>query len=274
MRRAFCQTTGKFEDPPVANEDSVTANEASSCIAVSDGAGGGGVYADRWSRYLLENLPAGPLRSFEELDKWISDIWEPFYDDCEARASKVGGILLDKFYDEGSFATLVAVWQTSPGQCEWIEYGDSVAFCYNPFTKELQHSFTSLRDFSMPPSLINCKDELARCGFRSGAFQVEEGCLVFCTSDALAHYILMMYEVSRPDLFEVELMDEIKSHTRGSNFTRAALGGEKVDFEKEVIAKLHNIVRNRHNFILHLQALERRGLLAHDDYSLAMMEIG
>ena len=39
----------KFEEG-IVNEDAVIARE--NVIAVSDGAGGGGVFAERWSRYL------------------------------------------------------------------------------------------------------------------------------------------------------------------------------------------------------------------------------
>ena len=94
----------------ITNEDAVIARDYA--IAVSDGAGGGGVFADLWSHYLVEHLPEKPIKSYQAFDKWIDSIWEPFYNDCEKEAQKEGGMLLNKFYDEGSFATLVAVWKT------------------------------------------------------------------------------------------------------------------------------------------------------------------
>ena len=39
----------------LVNEDAAVAKER--LIAVSDGAGGGGVFADCWSQYLVNNLP-------------------------------------------------------------------------------------------------------------------------------------------------------------------------------------------------------------------------
>ena len=39
----------------IPNEDAVIAKD--SLIAVSDGAGGGGVFADQWSKYLVDKLP-------------------------------------------------------------------------------------------------------------------------------------------------------------------------------------------------------------------------
>ena len=99
----------KFEDG-VLNEDAVFYSP--SLIAVSDGAGGGGVFAERWSHYLVYNLQSKPITSFEELDAWIENIWEQFYNECEAWAKKQqDGLFLKKFYDEGSFATLAALWQ-------------------------------------------------------------------------------------------------------------------------------------------------------------------
>ena len=273
LRKAYCQSVAKFETPPMTNEDAAFASEAMRYIAVSDGAGGGGVYADLWSKYLVGNLPSTPILEFSELDAWLESIWEPFYNTCEVTAKQIGGLFLDKFYDEGSFATLVALWQTTPNECRWISYGDSVAFCYNPLTKELQHSFTSLYDFSKAPYLINCKDELNPVGFHSGCFQTERGSIVFCASDALSHYILSLYEASNTLFFNNEIQDEISAHTKNSNYTKVALGIKKIDFEKDVILKLVSIVKNKHNFEQHLRALVNKGLLAHDDYSLSVLLI-
>ena len=114
----------KFEEG-IINEDAAIAKKEA--IAVSDGAGGGGVFADLWSKYLVEHLPDKPIKNYKAFDKWIDGIWEPFYNDCEEKAKAEGGMFLNKFYDEGSFATLVAVWKNG----QWVSYGDSVAFCYN-----------------------------------------------------------------------------------------------------------------------------------------------
>ena len=39
----------------ITNEDAAISNKE--IIAVSDGAGGGGVFAEHWSKYLVDNLP-------------------------------------------------------------------------------------------------------------------------------------------------------------------------------------------------------------------------
>lgn len=253
----------KFEEG-IVNEDAAIATE--SVIAVSDGAGGGGLFAERWSQYLVDHLPDKPIKNYKAFDKWIDGIWEPFYNDCEEEAKKIGGLLLNKFYDEGSFATLVAVWRNG----SWISYGDSVAFCYNKNTGELQHSFTHLADFNNPPYLINCKDSLDEKGFNRGLFKVDNNCLVFAASDTLAHYILMMYEVAHKDMFADELQGAIDVQTKNSNFIKTAMVSDSIDFEKDVIRKLQNcttwpILQS------HIKGLKKKGLIGHDDYSFVMM---
>lgn len=253
----------KFEEG-IVNEDAVIAKKE--LIAVSDGAGGGGVFAERWSKYLVNHLPDKPIKDYKAFDKWIDGIWEPFYNDCEEEAEKIGGLFLNKFYDEGSFATFVAVWKNGM----WISYGDSVAFCYNQKSKDLQCSFTRLADFNNPPYLINCKDPLDEKGFRRGQFAIDDDCVIMATSDTLAHYILMMYEVSHKDRFSEELQEAINAQTKNSNFIKAAMSFEGLDFERDVICKLLNcsswpILKN------HIRGLKKKGLIGHDDYSFVIM---
>lgn len=253
----------KFEDG-IVNED--TAKATQKWIAVSDGAGGGGVFADQWSKFLVEHLPDESITAYNAFDNWIESIWEPFYNDCEEAAKAEGGMLLNKFYDEGSFATIVSVWKDG----HWMSYGDSVAFCYDRASSRLQHSFGRIVEFNNPPYLVNCKDPTDEKGFRSGQFEITEDCVVFAASDALAHYIMMMYEVSHKDDYKEELQEAINAQTKDSNFIMAALGMKKADFEKDVIDKLLNC-RNEWNFKQHLQSLRKKGLIGHDDYSIAIM---
>lgn len=254
---------GKFEEGLI-NEDAVIAKDC--LIAVSDGAGGGGLFADCWSRYLVEHLPDKPITDYQAFDNWLDGIWEPFYNECEVKAQKEGGMLLNKFYDEGSFATIAVAWKSG----EWVSYGDSVVFCYDKETGNLQHSFTKLVDFNNPPYLINCKDPTDEKGFRYGHFNISRESVVFVTSDALAHYILMMYEVTHKDEFWQALQEGIDAKTKNSNFIKTAMSLNKLDFEKDVLDKLLNC-NNAVNLFRHLQSLRRKELIGHDDYSIAVL---
>ncbi len=248
----------------LVNEDAAIAK--SSLIAVSDGAGGGGVFADLWSRYLVEHLPNEPIGDYLAFDKWIDGIWEPFYNDCEKKAKQEGGMLLNKFYDEGSFATLVVVWKDG----HWMSYGDSVAFCYDRKTGKLQHSFGRIVDFNHPPYLVNCKDPSDEKGFKFGRFEMNDDCIIFAASDALAHYILMMYELAHKDWFAEELQEATDAQTKNSNLIRTAMRLRKVDFAKDVIQKMQNC-QYQQQFTAHIARLRKMGIIALDDYSLAIL---
>lgn len=251
-------------DEGLVNEDAALAKDT--LIAISDGAGGGGVFADLWSRYLVEHLPDNPITDYLAFDNWIDGIWEPFYNDCEKLAQLESGLLLNKFYDEGSFATIVSVWKNG----QWMCYGDSVAFCYDLNTGVLQHTFGRIVDFNNPPYLVNCKEQTDEKGFKSGSFKVGHHSILFAASDALAHYILMMYEVAHQERYKEELQEAVNALTKDSNFIRTALNLKMVDFEKDVIRKLLNCT-NTVNFTRHLRRLRKKGLIGHDDYSFVIM---
>lgn len=253
----------KFEEG-IVNEDAAIARK--DVIAVSDGAGGGGVFAERWSQYLVDHLPDKPIKNYKAFDKWIDGIWEPFYNECEEEAQKIGGLFLNKFYDEGSFATLVAVWENGL----WISFGDSVAFCYNKKTGELLHTFGRIVEFNNPPYLVNCKDPTDKKGFKRGIFDISEDCIVFAASDTLAHYIIMMYEIAHKDKYEGELQEAIEAQTKDSNFIKTAMRLRKIDFDKDVIRKLENC-KHPQQLKLHIECLKRWGFIGHDDYSLVIM---
>lgn len=264
--KARCISIVKPE-PNTINEDAALAR--TDCIAVADGAGGGGMFAERWSRYLLDNLPTEPISTFERLDQWIDGIWEPFYNDCEKMAKAMDGMVLSKFYDEGSFSTLAAMWH-----CEdkvlWTSYGDSVAFCYDKKTGLLQFSISSLAKFNEPPYLISCKDPLRKEGFAHGEFQHTSQNIYFVTSDALAHYIIMMYMVSKKALFQAQLDEALNAHSKNATYIKSAMMMPHIDFDK-VLTKLLNCIGHKWNFSNHLAANRRRHLIAIDDYSLAAL---
>lgn len=252
------------------NEDAVKSTQE--LIAVSDGAGGGGVFAEKWSAYLLEKLPNSPIGTADELDAWLETIWEEYYNAQEEEAKQLNPMLLDKFYDEGSFATLAALWRVSPQACQWMSFGDSVVFHYHRKTKKLEHSFSQLSDFNNSPYLLSCKDELQKQGFRSGAFAIDADSVLLMASDALAHYILMMYAVYHPEEYREDLQAVQAQLSKNSNLVRTAMAGNRSQgFEKEVIDALIANAESESRFKSYLEDLHRKGLLAIDDYSLAVM---
>ena len=270
----FAVSIRKFESGSDINEDSAVAEP--SFIAVSDGAGGGGLFADRWSSFLTSHLPDSPISSADELERWLTGIWEQFYDEAEAEAQKRGGIYLDKFYDEGAFATLVAVWQSAPDKFSWISFGDSVAFAFNRRTHSLQHSFSSLQDFSRPPALINCKDPLRKERFCSGTFTADPDTVVFCASDALSHYFIMRYEAEHQgdERLASDLFAVANGLSRNAIYVNSLLADRPSSSLADELERVFFPLASSGNyealFSAHMQHLEQAHLLGHDDYSFAM----
>lgn len=264
--RMNCFSFGKNEANCI-NEDAAKAGEM--FVAVSDGAGGGGVFADRWSERLLANLSAEPIASSVELNAWLDNFADDFYEECEKEAIKKGGLFLDKFYEEGSFATLSVIWKTSNDECAWLQYGDSVAFCWNPDSGLLQHSFSSLQEFDSPPFLINTIEKVVENGVRTGKFSLKQNSVVFVASDALSHLLLMLYAIENQNLSNYKEMVEqaLAAHSKTSNLVRVAMNDNtsfKMVLDTLLSDKLNDCDKQKF-----LYDLELKGLLARDDYSLA-----
>ena len=262
-------TIGKIGYGQVCEDASIS---VPGMAAVSDGAGGGGLFADEWARYLLKHLDTTkPITTFEQLDVWIDGFWETFYDTYLEKARQADVMLYDKFLDEGAFATLATVWKRDEQSVSWMTYGDSVVFCYHQRSGILEHSFTSLSDFSKAPFLINCKDPLVPEGFRCGSFALEsEHDVVFVCSDALSFYVMMMYEITHPEQYVSELERVRATHSRQCNYLLKAQLQPKLDFSK-CLKTLLNCCGHGRNFERHIQSLLAKQLIAEDDYSLAIL---
>lgn len=250
------------------NEDAVYAD--SNMIAVSDGAGGGGLFADKWSNYLLTHLPSHPMLTFKSLDEWIDSIWENFYNQMEIAAKKLGSVEVNKFYDEGSLATIAAMWEND-NIIDWVTYGDSTVFCYDYDSKILSSNIVDLRTYNEAPYLINVNSPLQKDGITCGSFQISKSRIFFCASDALSHYILASYFVANKQLFEDKLQYAIDCNTKNSNFIKTLLAVPHIDFERDVLLKLFNSSKNKGNFAKHIHKLHASGKIALDDYSIAFL---
>jgi len=265
MIKARGKSISKFEDN-VLNEDSFSILQ--NRIAVSDGAGGGGVFAERWSSFLTSHLPFEPIADFTSFDKWIDGIWEGFYNEQEKDAKKIGGLFLNKFYDEGSFATLVAAWGEGP-TINWIVYGDSVIFRYGRKTGELRSSFQKYSDFAKAPSLINWKDPCDSSALKIGKFDIDDDSVILLASDTLSQFIIMMYLYCNGG--REELLEVANGYSKMSNQVKCILASNfAIDFYSNVLNPLCRSVCYGY-FPSYLKKLYLSGFLGYDDYTLVVM---
>lgn len=134
----------------------------------------------------------------------------------------------------------------------------------------MEHSFTRLADFSNPPLLVSCKDPLKADGFRCGTYHLDDTSEVFAASDALSHYVLMMYELSKRSEFESELMEVQMKQTRNSLLLQMA-EKKSFDFEKDVITPLLSSAESEYTFKSLLESLYSQKVIEADDYTLAIL---
>lgn len=264
MKRFRSISIGKLNEDTVCEDSSIS---SPSLIAVSDGAGGGGLFAERWSKYLLDNLPDNPFESAEQLDLWVGSIWEPFYEMCEKDAKRMNGMSLRKFYEEGSYATLAAAWIDN-GVAKWITYGDSVVFHYRTTSDELEWSHMNLFEFNEAPFLIGTSSMLSPQGFKKGVFHLSSDSVVFIASDALSHFIIMMYEIRHFLSYESDILKALDTRLKNYNVVLTAKTSYNARYNNHIMKALSSS-GNKANFTRHLTALLRRGVILNDDYSLA-----
>lgn len=153
-----------------------------------------------------------------------------------------------------------------------MAYGDSVVFHYSFQTGVLEHSFTKLADFSNPPRLVSCKDPLEEDGFRNGEFVLDDSSVVFAASDALSHYILMMYELAHCKEFGEELAEEYLKQSGNSQLQKTA-GTMKFDFEKDVLQSLLDATSSSSRFELCLKEQNPKGVVDLDDFTLVYLAL-
>lgn len=126
-----------------------------------------------------------------------------------------------------------------------------------------------MADFSNPPRLVSCKDPLEE-GFRSGVFSIDDASIVFAASDALSHYVLMMYELSKSEEFESELMELRMKRTSNSQLLQMA-EKEALKFYDDVLNPLLRSVDSEADFKELMESLCVKKLIDTDDYTLAIL---
>jgi hypothetical protein len=186
-----------------SNEDSWYKDK--NVVAISDGAGGVGILADIWSETLVKTIPlTTPFHDCNELDNWIALFWEGFYEKYSKELSN-DPWQIKKFEDEGSLATLAALWKIDENKFKYQSYGDSALFIYD--TKEgvlkIQNNIKSINFFGTSPALINWKTEQHSAEyFYQQDILLQENEEIILATDGIAMYIFGAYMVYSKSITE------------------------------------------------------------------------
>jgi hypothetical protein len=165
-------------------------------IALADGAGGYGVFAAEWAEFLCQNLPEKPLCTLAEVDAWLGEHCTRFYETYLPLAQG-NTFVSNKFLQEGSAATLVAVWIDETEKLfHFVNIGDSLLFIYDKKSQELfaPKHIESVLFFEQNPVLLNWADEKTNDSqFSAGTYQLVDNQVLILASDATAQWIWLNY---------------------------------------------------------------------------------
>ena len=101
-------------------------------------------------------------------------------------------------------------------------------------------------------------------------FSIDDASIVFAASDALSHYVLMMYELSKSEAFESELMELRMKRTSNSQLLQMA-EKEALKFYDDVLNPLLRSVDSEADFKELMESLCVKKLIDTDDYTLAIL---
>ncbi len=272
-------TTEKMGDPS-PTEDAVLAQrpnlddaDENTILAVSDGAGGYGIFATDWAEYLLSKLPSKTFGNFDTFKTWTDEIWEEFYKGIEERIKEKKDIMVsNKFNKEGSDATLIACW-IKENRLDWCFYGDSALFVYNKSEDKMRlMTQEDLSVYDSRPSLINWKNLPKEEAYKGDTFELKQDDIILLASDALSCYISMAYYAYIDDprmkecTYKLAMFAEnmLKHNTQEKeNFQDK----ESLNFYTLYLEPLLNCADND-AFRAYLRKLYEQKILLDDDFSL------
>lgn len=269
LRRIIGQSIAKRDNQGIIpNEDHFLLENP---IAVSDGAGGAGLFTGEWAEYLCNHLPVEPISTFELFSGWVNSIWEPFCNKYQSIAEERG--IGAKFLSDGSWATLLAVWLPDfiNQKFRWLAYGDSALFIFD--IEEKRMDFCSVKDvnlFNESPYLINWKEDPSPVGFSNGEFILNNNQIVLLASDAMSQYILLKYligENSESAKSQLSML-EVSGSRLSVQLAKMKIASDARDFFSITLPELIESLNSVECFQRLTDKLKQKGFLAFDDYTL------
>jgi hypothetical protein len=247
-------------------------------FALSDGAGGTGIFANRWAKRLVESVPKQPLHTIEETTQWLLGFSEEYISEIEHKVIS-NEISRTKFDLEGSYASFAAVWTYSSETqsqywFDWLTVGDSACFIYDKQNKTLkiQPYLENPIQFTYSPNLINCFDtNIPSESFCAGKKEPLNGKIVLLASDALAQFIYFQYLV-RHNKTVLEEFQQKPSPLKGIVSNTLVSYNTELSFE-DLLYLLKGQLTDENNFKTFLYQLCDSHIIAHDDYSLIWIEL-
>jgi hypothetical protein len=246
-------------------------------IAMSDGAGGAGIYCKAWANHLVNNQPIIPFDSKTSTNEWFLNNCKSFFKENIKLVNKMDSFILEKFIKEGSYATLFfAWWNKQTNVLHYVGIGDTTLFVfskeneiYNTILITPINKQNSLDDF---PKLLNWNKELNYDMSTSEITLKSEDILIICT-DSIARW--MIYNLMVIDTLETQrLLGESILKSIDSNILLDMKLLNQFTNLSDMLLKLENTVNKSLTFFKNeLEKSINENVLEKDDFTIFFKRI-
>ena len=261
------------------NEDAIAIKEdfEKNLFAMSDGAGGAGIYCKEWANHIVNNQPEFPILSNEEANKWFQILSKSFYDFIKPKINYDNVFIGERFDSEGSYATLLYVWVSKREKKYFLSgIGDTTLFHFkktnDDYSISLIEPINKQASLNDNPDLINWQKPLGY-SLLSKCVEYENGDTIIICTDSLSRRIV--YQLLLINQFETEkcLNENInKSYRR--DFLEHLEINQKIFNMNEFIKYLRNLIgMSADSFRTELTKWVERNELEKDDYSFIIIDL-
>ncbi|MBF0355812.1 MAG: hypothetical protein HQL43_11305 [Alphaproteobacteria bacterium] len=250
--------------------------------AVSDGAGGTGLFCGAWAETLVNRLPGRPIVGINELNRWLDCFCLSFRSDYSQRA-KSQPVKHAKFVKEGSCATLAACWLSflrGRAVMRWLGYGDSQIMVFDRTGPRpvLTTSFPStLSDLGRTPALLNWKDLPDKAKLSTGVATLPARATIAVASDGIGQYLLLRYlALHAPGASNSKMSEAFSRLAEGDSKLGDAIRAQRKQAQEpfaRVLDALRQALKSDQAFLAYVRARHKEGLLANDDATLLLIDI-
>jgi hypothetical protein len=261
------------------NEDALRIFENSNfnLFAMSDGAGGAGIYCKEWANYIVENQPEFPILSNEEANIWFQKISKSFYEFIKPIVNYDNIFIGERFDSEGSYATLLYVWVSKTEKKYFLSgIGDTTLFHFkktnDDYSISLIEPISKQSSLDDNPCLINWQKPTEN-SLLSKCIEYENGDTMIICTDSLSRRII--YQLLLINQFETEqCLSEKINKTYRRDFLEHLKINQRVFKMNEFVAYLRNLIgMNSKSFRSELTKWVERNELEKDDYSFIIIDL-
>jgi len=256
-------------------------NKSSLFYAVSDGAGGCGVFCKEWAKYLTINIPKNPqlINQSKSMD-WFYKISQGFYEEVIAKQDLSDLVLQRKVFKEGSYATLVVCWiDKNSDKLFYSSIGDSCLFYFEKQNQIYQlktiSSLNQQDDIDDSPNLLNWNIEIKQ-QLPFNSFEIENDFKLILASDSLSKWILLNIvildsSIMNETLFNKSFINSLQNEKQENRKLNIELGSNLKDLNG-LFDFLKTASKGNDVFKQSMTNLYENSEIEIDDYSLIYVE--